>query len=85
MPGMFFIVHWSVSVLLLFFQFLVQASANSSSGSLLTDQATVTIIVTRNDNAPIFIGDYNEEIPDTTPLGSTILTVRATDADGVSA
>ncbi|KAL5018733.1 hypothetical protein ScPMuIL_004455 [Solemya velum] len=64
------------------YQLLVKASATSGVGSLLTDQATVTIIVIRNENGPIFIEDYNRATPDTTPVGTTILTVQATDADG---
>ncbi|XP_046564129.1 protocadherin Fat 1-like, partial [Haliotis rubra] len=44
---------------------------------------TVNIIVNRNINAPVFDrAQYLITIPDTTPLGSVLDTVRATDADG---
>lgn len=63
----------------------MKASVGSTTGAgTLTDQATVTIYVNRNENGPIFLGDYNEVIPDTQEMGSSILTVQASDADGVS-
>lgn len=62
----------------------MKASATANSGAVLTDQAMVIIRVRRNENGPLFIEDYSAEIPETMLIGTSILTVEATDADGVS-
>ena len=50
--------------------------------SVMTD---VTVVVTRNANAPKFSRlRYSQRISETFPIGNDILTVEATDQDGVS-
>ncbi|XP_035826841.1 protocadherin Fat 4, partial [Aplysia californica] len=64
-------------------QILVQAL--DSGVPPLSDLATVTIVVNRNLNTPVFVSTvYNVVILETQALGDTIETVRATDADIVS-
>ena len=50
-----------------------------------TQSATNTVVVSvddRNDNSPVFTeGSYSTEVPETTGIGSVLLTVGATDAD----
>ncbi len=50
----------------------------------LTDRTTVRVYVQRNLNAPRFSrGVYNASITENDPVGYEVLTVQATDADGV--
>ncbi|KAK3089813.1 hypothetical protein FSP39_006721 [Pinctada imbricata] len=65
-----------------FYQLLVEAQA-SDGVSTQTAQAFVNITVTRNENGPIFTQDlYSTTIVDTTPIGNSLLTILAPDADG---
>ena len=61
---------------------IVQATEMNSSKHNSTD-VQITILDV-NDNYPIFDRqEYNISINETTPLGSSILTVTATDSDEV--
>lgn len=44
----------------------------------------LTVNVTHNANSPVFTGPMTAVITDSDPLGSVVLTLLATDADGVS-
>ena len=44
----------------------------------------VTVIVQRNQNSPIFFpSTYTERIPETTAIGTDVVTVAATDNDTI--
>ncbi|KAH9514452.1 hypothetical protein Btru_025291 [Bulinus truncatus] len=61
---------------------IVRASRNTGL-TVKTADFTVTINVLRNLNAPIFsLNNYETTIPDITTIGTSILNVSATDADG---
>lgn len=64
------------------FQLLIEAT--SSGVNIQKALATVNITVTRNEHGPVFgAPSYQKTIYDTTPLGDVILTVAASDNDGV--
>ena len=67
-----------------FYRLLVQATGQGAI-STQTAQAYVNITVIRNANSPIFTqNEYQRVIPDNTPVGTSLLTVTANDADGDS-
>jgi len=53
-----------------------------SQQPLKSSTGTLTIHVDRNANCPVFSGRYQVTIPETHPVGETVITVNATDADG---
>ncbi|XP_070182189.1 protocadherin Fat 4-like [Littorina saxatilis] len=66
------------------YQVLVEATRSAVAVQSVT--CTVSITVTRNENAPVFqfplgLNSYTVTINDTAPLGEVIQTVSATDAD----
>ena len=67
-------------LLAFFFQFDVEL--RDGGGQTATGRATVYVYVTRNDFPPIFFQDvYNVTIDENTAIGSSIVTVSASDAD----
>ena len=42
----------------------------------------ITIYVNRNSFSPVFAGNYNVRIQETTPVSSQVVVVAATDDDG---
>ncbi|XP_052789236.1 protocadherin Fat 1-like [Mya arenaria] len=60
-------------------------SAYDSGAPLAKVQETVTITVNRNLNTPIFESqNYEETVYDFEPIGSSVVVLRATDADTIS-
>ncbi len=63
------------------YQFTIQASTSTSTSAASNDTAAVTVTVLDvNDNRPVF-GSNFVGIPENAPLGITISTIGATDAD----
>ena len=62
--------------------------SQATENSTLSRTATASVVVSvldLNDNPPVFEQkNYNESVDETTSLNVAILTVRATDLDGVS-
>ena len=47
-----------------------------------TDVTLVTVTIRRNFNSPVFVAEnYTASIPETTPLGTSVVQVNATDSD----
>ena len=69
---------------LTFYRLLIQATGQGAI-STQTAQAYVNVTVIRNANSPIFTqAEYQRVIPDITPVGTSLVTVTASDADGDS-
>ncbi|CAL1527488.1 unnamed protein product, partial [Lymnaea stagnalis] len=65
-------------------QYIVVITARDSGTSPLPapNTCTVTIVVNRNQFAPVFINTpYDKALPRTAPIGQSVVTVTATDAD----
>lgn len=61
---------------------MVQARDKGSPPNYAPDMATVQIDVTRNENNPVFASqNYSIVIPETQGVGTTVVTVNATDPD----
>ena len=67
-----------------FYRLLVQATGQGAVSTQVA-QAYVNVTVIRNANPPIFTqNSYQRVIPDTTPIGTSLVDVQANDADGDS-
>lgn len=61
---------------------MVQARDKGSPSNYALDMATVQIDVTRNENNPVFASqNYTIVIPEDQGVGTTVVTVNATDPD----
>lgn len=61
---------------------MVQARDKGSPSNYALDMATVQIDVTRNENNPAFTSqNYTIVIPEDQGVGTTVVTVNATDPD----
>ena len=61
---------------------VVQIRVRVTDGGGLTGETLVTLTVSRNLNSPVFNPDqYSETVQDNEPLSSSIVQVKAVDAD----
>ena len=69
---------------MIFVSYQVEVTAVDLAPNPLSSRVTVTINIIRNDNAPVFINEpYGGTISSAIGVGTSLLTVTATDADTV--
>lgn len=64
----------------MFWQLLVRATRQSIV-TIQSATATVTVRVLRNENGPVFVGNYVRSMDENSPLGSSVVQLLARDND----